>query len=68
MSNNKNHYCIVHRKNGTLLVQDGRLPIYWLRKVAVEQAKLFPKYKVVPIGVRELNDIINNVNYEPNGR
>lgn len=49
MANNKYYYAIVNKENGKLLLDEGRLPIYYNKSVAKDTAKNFTDYVVHPI-------------------
>lgn len=52
----KKAYAVVEEYSSghRLLIADARCPIYWLKKMAREQAKRFPGTKVIAVEVREL--------------
>lgn len=54
----KNYFAIVHKKTGNFLLNGATLPIYWLKKVAVEKAKEFPNYIVQPVLVSEIEELV----------
>jgi len=54
MAKKKYYYAVVKKENGNLLVSDGKLPIYWNKKVAQEMAKEFRDYCVTRISVDNL--------------
>ena len=58
MSKLKYHYCIVNKENGYMLIQDGKLPMYWMKKLAQEECKNFTGYVVVRIPVDSIQKLI----------
>ena len=58
--NNKYCYAIVGKQTGKLILIDGRLPLFWLRKVAVANIKVNPKHrKLIKINLTELEKFLN---------
>lgn len=53
----KNVYALVGKNNRVLLV-NSKLPIYWLKKVAKEDAKIYGG-KVITISGAELTKLLN---------
>lgn len=51
-------YAIVHAHKYNLLLEGGKLPIYWLKKVARERCKLFPNYIVIRVKENQLTNLI----------
>lgn len=43
------YYYVIVNKKGKMLLNDSKLPIYWLKKVAVKKAKNYPGYHVEKI-------------------
>lgn len=60
MAKRKYCYAIVKKDNAALLLDCGRLPIYWNKKVATERCKDFKGYCVQPILLDKMEDIILN--------
>jgi len=58
MAKAKYYYGIVNKENGSMLVEDGKLPFYWNRKVAKERCEGFSKYCVVKMELETINDLI----------
>lgn len=54
----KNYFAIVHQESGKLLLKDGRLPIYWRKDVAREEAKDYPGYIVQLVDITQLEKLI----------
>lgn len=54
----KNYFIVVHKVTGELLLDGGRLPIFWMRKVAKKVADNFPGYTVKPVDIKELEALI----------
>ena len=54
----KNCYTIVNKENGSFLLDSGRLPIYWMKKVATEVPK--EGYKVVSISLDKRDLVLKN--------
>lgn len=64
MSKQKQAYIIVHRQTGKFLLNGSTLPIYWLKKIAVEKAKAFPKFIVQPILISDIEEAAMSANIE----
>lgn len=56
----KNYFAIVHKTTGKFLLSGACLPIYWLKKVAMEEAKNFKDYIVQPVDIKEMERILLN--------
>lgn len=54
----KNYFIVVHKVSGEILLDGGRLPIFWMRKVAKQVADNFPGYTVKPVDIKELKSLI----------
>ena len=54
----KNYFAIVHKQTGNFLLKGASLPIYWLKKVAIEEAKNYKDYIVQPIDIKELEGLV----------
>ena len=59
----KTNYCyvIVDKDNGSMLIEDGKLPFYWNKKVAKERCYWFSKHCVRKIKLEEINDLIESL-------
>ncbi len=58
MRKNKYSYLIAKTDNAEMLLEDGKLPIYWDRTVAIERCTLFSNYSVVKVETSKIEDII----------
>ena len=58
MAKAKYYYGIVNKENGTMLLEDGKLPFYWNRKIAKERCAGFSKYCVVRLDLETINNLI----------
>ncbi len=59
MAKSKYCYVIANEENGNMLVEDGKLPIYWSKKVAKERQLLFgDKYVVHKIELATIENIV----------
>lgn len=58
MAKQKHCYAIVNQNTGQLLLEDGKLPIYWNKKVAQEMVKRFNGFCIEPVLLEELRRFI----------
>ena len=57
----KRKYCyiIVDRKNGDMLVEDGKLPLYWCKEIAKKRQALFSKnYIIHKLSLSDIEELI----------
>jgi len=54
----KNYFVIVHAKTGEMLLDCGRLPIFWSRKAAKCVADKYHNNVVKPVNIIELERIL----------
>lgn len=54
----KNYFIVVNKVTGELLLDGGRLPIFWMRKVAKQVADNFPGYTIKTVDIKELETLI----------
>jgi hypothetical protein len=54
----KNYFVVVHKKTGEILLDSGRLPIFWMRRVAKEVADNHANYVVKPISIYEFETLL----------
>jgi len=52
-------YAIVLKRTGNFLLEDGKLPIYWNKKIAQERVKLFPECILEKVNLKELIKFVN---------
>lgn len=62
MSIPKYYYVIVYTKTKKPFLSAAKLPIYWLKKVAEEEAAKFSKCEVKRIYICDLQTLINSTN------
>lgn len=53
----KHCYAIVNER-GNLLIEDGKLPIYWSKKAAEERVAKFPRHRLEPVLLKDLRKFI----------
>lgn len=53
------YYVIVNTKNGKMLLQDCKAPIYWNKKVADKRCELFKGFEVVEMPAKDFNDLLS---------
>ena len=58
MANSKYYYAVVREDNGNLLLEDHKLPFYWLKKIAKEQANKFHGYIITRINIEDMEKLI----------
>jgi len=58
MAQTKYYYAVVREDNGKLLLEDHKLPFYWLKKIAKETAKKFDGYIVTRINIADVEKLI----------
>lgn len=54
----KYFYAIVNKENSKMLIEDGKLPFYWNRKVAKERCKDFSNHCVVRMDLKAIQETI----------
>ena len=55
----KGNCFVIIDKNGKLLLEGIRLPIYWYKKLATHRALMFPGSSVKRINIQSLKDLIH---------
>ena len=59
MSKRKYCYVIANKENGDLLVENAKLPFYWIKSVAKERQKAFSdKYGVFKIELKDIEKLV----------
>ena len=59
MAKSKYCYVIVDKENGNMLLEDGKLPFYWNKKVAKQRQSLFGnKWIVCQIELSDIEEVI----------
>jgi hypothetical protein len=58
MSKSKYFYIIVDKENGQMLLEDGKLPFYWNKKIAKERCVSFDGYVVHKLLLSEIETMI----------
>lgn len=58
MSKRKYYYAIVNKENGGLLVAKASLPIYWVKEIAIHEAKKYEGYVVSKLPIDSLERLI----------
>lgn len=54
----RNYFIITHRVTGKLLLDSGRLPIFWVRRTAKEVADCHNGYEVRPVSIDDFNKLL----------
>lgn len=62
MKKTSNYYVIVNKKNGKMLLQGCKCPIYWNMRVALKTCELFKGYIVKKIPANQFNNLIESCN------
>lgn len=60
MAKSKYCYVLANKDNGTMLLEDGKLPIYWNKKVAKERCLNFDGYVVHKLFLSDIEGMVLN--------